>query len=230
MTLFAKATNWKAYWGQAIEKYIGTRVLEVGAGIGATAQRLCTAKQQQWVALEPDPKLAEQINLQIMGGKLPSKCEVRVGTLADIEAQEKFNTILYIDVLEHINDDRSEVHRAAAHLERGGYLVVLSPAHQMLFTAFDSAIGHFRRYNKRSLLSLVPAGLTLEKVFYLDSVGLAASLGNRFVLKSAAPSEGQIQLWDKCMVPISRIVDPLIGNSIGKTVIGVWRRDSCEET
>lgn len=224
LSLFARATNWKAYWGQSIERYVGPRVLEVGAGIGATVQQLCTARQERWVALEPDPVLANEMVRKKAAGEMPSNCDVRVGTLSDIAQEQKFSTILYIDVMEHIEDDRTEMVRAATHLEDGGYLVVLAPAHQFLFTAFDTAIGHFRRYNKPAMRAISPAGLTLDRVFYLDSVGLAASLGNRFLLRSASPSDSQIQVWDKMMVPLSRIVDPVIRNMMGKTVIGVWRR------
>lgn len=108
---------------------------------------------------------------------------------------------------------------------RGGHLVVLAPAHQMLFTAFDSAIGHFRRYNREALLALTPNGLIPQKAVYLDSVGLLASLGNRFVLRSATPKASQIRLWDNFMVPLSRFIDPLTGYGFGKSVVTVWRRE-----
>lgn len=72
-------------------------------------------------------------------------------TLAALPRDSRFDTILYIDVLEHIADDRAELVEAARRLNPGGYLVVLSPAHQWLFTAFDAAIGHVRRYTAKSL-------------------------------------------------------------------------------
>jgi hypothetical protein len=57
----------------------------------------------------------------------------------------------------------------------------------------------------------------------LDGVGLLASLANRIVLKSGAPTKSQIRFWDTCMVPLSRVVDPLLGYRVGKSIIGVWR-------
>ena len=109
-------------------------------------------------------------------------------------------------------------------MKPGGHLVILSPAHPFLFTPFDQAIGHYRRYTKKTLREAIPAGLEPVRLVYLDAVGLFASLGNRLVLKSAMPSPGQIALWDRVMVPMSRVVDPVLGHAFGKSVLGVWRK------
>ena len=127
-------------------------------------------------------------------------------------------------MLEHIQEDAAELSRAAKHLLPGGRLVILSPAHQWLFTPFDARIGHFRRYNKRTLLATRPAGLELERICYLDCVGLLASLANRLLLRSAMPTRGQIGLWDGWMVPVSRVLDPLTGHAFGKSIVAVFTR------
>jgi SAM-dependent methyltransferase len=222
LKLFAKAARWKAYWGEIISPYLGARVLDVGAGIGSTVRLLCGPRQRLWIALEPDGHLADEIRAAREEHAIPEACEVRVGTLQDLDAAEIFDTILYIDVLEHIADDRAEVQRAAAHLAPGGHLVVLAPAHQSLFTPFDQAVGHFRRYDRQALLALTPQELKHERVGYLDSVGLLASLGNRLVLKAAMPTAAQIGLWDRWIVPVSRLVDPVIGYRAGKSVLAIW--------
>jgi len=225
LAVFAKAKHWKAYWGQKVRPYLGRRVLDVGAGAGATAQLLCSDRHELWLALEPDhPRLAEQMRGEKAAGRLPSCVETRVSTLIDIDPHAAFDTVLYIDVLEHIDDDRGEVSRAAAHLAPGGFLVVLAPAHQSLFTPFDTAIGHYRRYSKKSLLNLTPQGVHIKWAGYLDSVGLLASLGNRWFLKSSMPTSGQIAIWDSCMVPISRTLDPILAYSAGKSVLVVWKK------
>jgi hypothetical protein len=126
--------------------------------------------------------------------------------------------------MEHIEDDAAELARAAEWLRPGGYVVVLSPAHQWLYTPFDKAIGHFRRYSKQTLASLTPPSLELVRLNYVDSVGMLASMGNRFVLGRAMPNPRQITIWDKMMVPISRVLDPILFYSLGKSVLGVWQR------
>jgi hypothetical protein len=152
--------------------------------------------------------------------------EVVHGSLASLAAGELFVAILYIDVLEHIEDAASELANAARHLRAGGALVVLAPAHMSLYSEFDAAIGHFLRYNKASLRALRPPGTVLEKLIYLDSLGLLASAGNRLLLRSAMPTERQILFWDRWLVPGSRWVDRITGNLVGKSVLGIWRKTS----
>ena len=221
LELFGQASNWKAYYGRLLESHLGSEVLEVGAGIGTTTAWLCRGSQRRWVCLEPDPGLAATLQRRVVEA-LPKCCEAKLGTLSELE--DVFDSIVYIDVLEHIEDDRTEVRHAAAHLREGGTLIVLAPAHQWLFTPFDEAIGHHRRYDRRGLLRIMPENLECIRLSYLDCVGLLASWGNRLVLKSEMPSKRQITLWDKGMVPLSTVLDPLLRYSIGKSVLGIWRK------
>lgn len=225
LDLFAAATNWKSYFRSHLEPYLGSDVMEVGAGLGGTTRLLCRGSERRWLCLEPDAGLADRLAQAIRDGQLPATCEVVVGTLETIEGQAPFDTVLYIDVLEHIPDDRGELVRAARCLKSGGHVVVLSPAHGWLYTPFDEAIGHCRRYTKKTLAALTPEGLDLVRLIYLDSVGLLASLGNRLVLKSSMPTPKQIAVWDKFLVRLSRVVDPLVAHSVGKSVLGVWRKN-----
>jgi hypothetical protein len=130
----------------------------------------------------------------------------------------------YIDVLEHIDDDHSELKAAAAKLKVGGRLIVLAPAHQRLFTPFDQSVGHFRRYNRNMMRDAAPPELKVERIFYLDSVGLLASLANKLFLKQSMPTKEQLHVWDSWMIPVSRVIDPLLFRSIGKTVVGIWSK------
>jgi SAM-dependent methyltransferase len=224
LDLFATADTWKSYVRRQVVPYLGRDVLEVGAGHGGTTRVLCRGGADSWLCLEPDPALADRLTDAINSGALPDCCRARVGTLAGMGERDVFDTLLYMDVLEHIEDDRTELAHAADHLRSGGHLVVLAPAHQWLFSPFDASIGHYRRYTKRTLRAAAPTGLTLVKLVYLDAVGLLASLGNRLVLRSSMPNPRQIAAWDKLMVPVSRLIDPLVGYSIGKSVLAVWRK------
>jgi len=224
LDLFAEAKVWKSYVGKQVSPYLGPAVLEVGAGQGGTTRFLARPNVQRWVCLEPDPALAERLGQVIADGTLPATCEVVVGTLDQVPESSLFDTILYMDVVEHIEKDQEELARAAAHLRPGGHLVVLSPAHQWLYTPFDRAIGHYRRYSRATLRALTPPGLSLVRLSYLDSIGMAASLGNRLVLQSAMPNARQIAFWDRFAVRLSRVFDPLLGYRLGKSVLGVWRK------
>ena len=222
LSLFAGATTWKSYVRFHLKPYLSGDILEVGAGIGAATATFCDGSQRRWVCLEPDRDLADRIK-----SNLPAeltKCEVVVGTLSDLGPGEQFDCILYMDVLEHIEADAAELVRAASHLKRNGTLAILAPALPWLFTPFDAAIGHYRRYTKNSLRSIAPQGLRETKCIYLDSAGLLASLGNKLFLRSPVPRKAQIQFWDRTMVPISRYTDRALHHAIGKSILGVWQK------
>lgn len=224
LDLFSAAANWKAYFSTVLAPFIGARVLEVGAGLGGNIPYLCRNTVREWTSLEPDPDLARRIADRKSSGALPAKCRVIAGTIAQLDAAAQFDTILYIDVLEHIADDRTELARAAQHLAPGGNLVVLAPAHQFLFSPFDTAVGHFRRYSRDTLIALAPPDCRLRNNLMLDSAGLLASLANRLLLRSDMPSPRQIAFWDGVLVPVSRLLDAATGRMLGKSVVAVWSR------
>lgn len=222
LTLFQHAVTWKHYFGKRLKPFISGKVLEVGAGMGGTTPYLLNDKVVAWTCLEPDASLSSEVEGKISTGELPSKCVVITGTLEDVKA--KFNTIIYIDVIEHIEDDKAELQRAYNALLPGGTLIVLVPAFDMMYSEFDKAIGHYRRYAKPRLKTAAPKELQLKQMFYLDSVGLAASLVNKLMLKQSYPTPKQIRLWDNLLVPISKISDKVLFHSFGKSLIGVWQR------
>jgi len=224
LELFAKAQHWKAYWISRLRRYIGGSVLEVGAGMGANTLLLRSGAETNWVCLEPDPQLVTALKEKVSTASLAGALEVRTGTVASLEPSETFDTILYIDVLEHIEKDRAELELAAKHLSPGGHLIVLSPAHAWLFSKFDQAIGHYRRYTAGAIEALTPDRLRVVKSFYLDSVGLLASVANRFLLRQSLPNARQIHWWDSLMVPCSRLLDPITAHRLGKSVVCVWEQ------
>ena len=225
LELFAAATNWKAYMATVLRPFVTGRVLEVGAGIGSNIPYLYNGLVSEWTCLEPDRNIAHRIEERLATGQLPANCRIVTGTLASIDTAAIFDTILYLDVLEHIFEDGVELACAHRHLATGGNLVVLAPAHQFLFTAFDAAIGHHRRYNRAGLRALTPPGCQLTTCLMLDCAGFFASLANKVLLSAALPSKRQIAVWDKFLVPISGILDRAVGHLFGKTIVAVWRHD-----
>lgn len=223
LELFQKAVHWKQYLKEEIGPYLTGDVLELGAGIGANTKLFLYSnpKITSWTCVEPDPKLANKIDKNT---SIP--LSVVVGTLFNLTEKNKFDTAIYIDVLEHIENDREELLRLVQHLKPLGKLIILSPAHQFLFSSFDKKQGHHRRYNKKSLMSVIPSSFKEISIYYLDSLGILASLFNRLILNAESPTPIQIQLWDEQLVRVSKFMDPIFGKKFGKSILGIWRKQT----
>ncbi len=222
LVLFQHATHWKKYFSGQIKPYIKGTVLEVGAGIGSTTILLNDGSAGQWLMLEPDAQLSTQLKSKIETKGLPGNCLIQTGTIDQLSST--FDTIIYIDVLEHIENDVEEMKKAAQLLSSGGHIIVLSPAFNFLYSRFDKAIGHRRRYNRKMLRNITPADLHICSNRYYDTVGYFASLMNKLFLRQKYPTLKQVMFWDKWMVPVSKISDKLFLHSFGKSIIAVWKK------
>lgn len=232
LELFQYATRWKSYLKDKLSPYIHGKVLEVGAGIGANTILLKNPKCHSWTSLEPDSSFSVLMKSKFKSTHGFEDVQVVNGFVNQLDTNLGFQSILYIDVLEHIPNDIEEFKSAYELLAPGGYMVTLSPAFQYLFSEFDTAIGHHRRYSKKQKLSLAhELDLNLVDCFFLDSMGVFASLANKWFLKKPAPSIEDIELWDKKIVPVSIWTDKIFGKLFGKSIVAIWQKpDSKEES
>jgi len=222
LELFKNAKNWKSYWRTKILPFVGKTVLDVGGGQGATRIVLENINFDKYKVIEPDPTFCTAMENDFLERGLQNT-SIFNGYLEEME-EELFDTILYIDVMEHIENDFEEIKLASRYLKPGGKIIVLSPAHDFLFSQFDAAIGHFRRYDIRSMKNLCPENLILDKSFYLDSAGFFLSLANKLILRSSHPNKRQIDIWDKVFVKLSKIIDPFLLYRFGKTIVGIYKK------
>ena len=222
LEIFEHARNWKTYYSSFIKPLLGKEVAEIGAGLGGTTTALCDGTQEAWFCVEPDAELIKEVDRKISKGMLPNICKSFTGYSSDLKQQ--FDSVLYIDVIEHIENDGAELKRAANLLRTGGYLFIIVPAHQTLYSPFDKLIGHYRRYSRKSLKNVMPPDLKIEKAYYLDSMGYFASLVNRLFLKQSLPTLKQVEFWDKFIVPFSRVTDRLLGFNFGKSVLLIAKK------
>lgn len=224
LELFELAVNWKRYLSSRLRPFVNGEVLEVGAGFGTNVPYLHRKDLARWVSLEPDEKLCKDFIRRRAEDIIPKECQLVHGTLEALSSGERFDSIIYIDVLEHIENDRLEFELAYQRLKPGGYLLILCPAHGFLYSPFDRAIGHYRRYNKHMYRDL--SGYRPLKLEYLDSVGMLASIANKMLLKQTYPNAKQIALWDGVFVRLSSVVDALTLRNLGKSILGVWSKEA----
>ena len=222
LILFQNATHWKTYFSRIIRPYIKGTVLEAGAGIGGTTTLLNDGSSPKWILLEPDASLSKSLQQKIDLKALPANTILQTGTIDNII--EKYDTILYIDVMEHIEADKIEMQKAAARLNEGGHIIILSPAFPTLYSPFDKAIGHFRRYTRKTMSGLSPGGLRIVHNRYYDSAGFFASLMNKLFFRQHYPTLKQVLFWDRWMVPVSTVLDKILLHSFGKSIVTVWEK------
>jgi len=226
LELFSQAKNWKHYFSGFIIPYLKGNVLEAGPGMGSTTPYLNVSKSiTSWLLLEPDGQFCDTLKKAIADKKLPGNCSVQQGDIFSLNKKDFFDAVIYIDVLEHIEEDSTEVNKAIALLKPHGYLIILSPAFQSLYSSFDKAIGHFRRYDKKSLKAVANDQVTTIKTIYLDSCSCLLSWGNKLMMKQSYPTSRQIKIWDKVFVPLSRMTDRLVSYNFGKSILGVWKKN-----
>ena len=194
------------------------RVLEFGAGIASLAQIWVKEKRIKPICLEIDS------NLQKIIQERGFEC---YPSLEGIEDQ--FDLIYSSNVLEHIEDDQQALLQIYKKLKPGGILALYLPAFQCLYSDFDAAIGHYRRYEKKDLISkLKKANLTIKKCEYADCIGFFAWLTtkikkNKHNIKQS--DERQLKFYDQYIFPVSNALDNFgVKYLFGKNLLAIAQK------
>ena len=189
-------------------------VLDFGAGNGTHARRL-RGLGLDVRCVEPDTTL--RTRLRDNG--------FEAAAAADAWKPGLFGTVYSLNVLEHIEDDRSAVRALRVALAPGGRLVLYVPAFQILFSAMDRTVGHCRRYRRDQLTALVQSsGLEVLDACYVDSLGFAAALVYRLIGRSGDLDPRAVRLYDRAVLPVSRLIDRLTARWVGKNLLVVGHR------
>lgn len=195
------------------------RVLEVGSGTGTMSAFLAGAPRLALTDIEP-ASLAD----------LAAKFGGREGVTIDAWdlndpppaalAAERFDSIVCLNVLEHIEDDAAALGHLFALLAPGGRLALLVPAHQALYNGFDRGVHHFRRYAKPGLAAkLAAAGFVVERQWYFNMLGALGWFVNGNLLGRTILPAGQLKVIDR-LVPILRL-ERLLPRPFGLSVIAI---------
>ena len=217
---FDSAKNFRKYQLDLIKPYLKGSFLEVGAGSGGLTS-LYKKFLKKITLIEPDKKLFKILKLKFK--KDEKKIFIKNCLLKNIK--EKFDVIIYFDVLEHIKDDLKEVNVAKRRLKKGGYLIFNVPAFQEFYSDFDKSVGHFKRYNKKDFKKISKhTSLKIQKLSYYDSVGFLFLFLSKLFLTKQTNLKNKVLLWN-LLIPISKIIDFLTLNKCGKSLLCVFKND-----
>lgn len=206
--------------------WLSGRVLEVGAGLGTITRRLLDAYPNlRVVAVEPAANMFS--DLESVAAVSP-RLEAHRCTLVDMaeSSEQRFDAVLYLNVLEHIRDEETELKLAAAALRPGGALLIFGPALEWLYSELDYRAGHYRRYHLADLCARVEAaGLDVVSARYFDVLGVLPYLAVYRLLGTTTITGSTLWGYDRVVVPVSRGLQRLLPHPpLGKNVIVVARR------
>ena len=195
------------------------RVVEVGAGIGTVASRLVRHPVDRVTAIEPAANLFPRLAAAATAGGFEA-LQCTSGELV-MQRPGAFDTVVYVNVLEHIEDDVAEVRRAAALCAPGGRLCVFVPAVPAIYGTLDRKSGHYRRYRRDELVANVTAGgFRVDDVRYFDVAGLVPYWLAYRVIGLQSLGGASTSLFARVLVPISRAVQRVLRRPpIGKNLI-----------
>ena len=214
---FDLARNYRNYQLDLIRKFVGGNILEVGPGRGEIIENFISA-DNKITMIDTDEEMCKVIRERFKN----SDVKILNSNISSLE--EKFDTILYMDVIEHIENDIKELDQAISKLNKNGKLVIIVPAFSILFSDFDKSVGHFRRYTKKNFFNYKNSEVKLRNLKYFDSLGFFILFLSKILrFKGNSKAVFGIKVWNM-LIPISRLIDKIIFHSLGKSLICVYEK------
>jgi ubiquinone/menaquinone biosynthesis C-methylase UbiE len=214
----SQAKNYFAWQHGLIQQELGSRVLEVGCGIGNFTTKLLQRDAVIAVDVESEciirlkQRFPDQPNLHAIA------CDMLSPEFRELSRFHADSAVI-VNVLEHVEDDVAALQAVSSVLMPASVIVLLVPAFQSLYGPIDKNLGHHRRYSPAAIQQLAErTGLHIQKLHYMNSIGFFGWWMNAHILKREAQSESQIRIFDRYLVPpmsaIERWVHPPFGQSL----------------
>jgi SAM-dependent methyltransferase len=215
------AGNYAGWIFELIAPYLGPEVLEVGAGHGTFTEMLAgTAKRV--VASDLSERCVSRLRERFSGAE---SVEVLHGSVDSAAAHGPFDSVILINVLEHIEDDDGALRELGGLLRPGGRVVLWVPAYWLLYSDFDRKIGHYRRYRGPELRTqLTRAGYEVKDIRYVNAVGALAWLVLARVLRRTPTQGTAVKIFDRHFVPLLARLERRWQPPFGQSVLAVATR------
>ena len=222
----AQAGRFFGWIADELAPHLGHRVLEVGAGIGTIAIKMAERKPaSQITAIEPAENLFDELQAATTRLRNVTPLQLTSQDLAGTRPRQ-FDSIVYVNVLEHILDDAAEMRTAFDLVAPGGSLGVFVPAMSRLYGSLDYKSGHHRRYDKARLREVISgAGFEIVELRYLEVAGVLPYWLMYRVLNRQSLSTMSSGVFDGVVVPVSKVAQRLVPNPpFGKNLLAIARR------
>jgi len=205
--------------------YVGKNILEVGAGSGSVSELILEYKPNRAGFVEPSKKMYDLLNKSITGKNVYIYNAFFSDITDKIKKDVAPDSIFYVNVLEHVPDDKNELKEMYDLLPRGGHIFIFVPALPRLMSKFDKKLGHYRRYTKPGLKKIVEkTGFTIIESRYFDFPGIFPWFFNYTLSGSTKLSPGAVGIYDKFAIPVIKPVENTIKPLIGKNVLLIAKK------
>jgi SAM-dependent methyltransferase len=207
---------------EQIKPHLGNTVLEVGCGNGNFTVFL-VQQCQQVTGIDLKQEYTDLAKKRL--GK-QSKVTIIQGDITKFQTENIFDTIVMLDVLEHIENDVAVLQQLNKLLIPGGKLIIKVPALNYIYGEMDRIIGHYRRYNKKTLIDVYKqANLDRPLIWYFNLIGIPGWWLNSKILKRTNPPVQQVSLFNK-VVPILSLIESVIKPPVGLSLFAVMSKTS----
>jgi 2-polyprenyl-3-methyl-5-hydroxy-6-metoxy-1,4-benzoquinol methylase len=221
LSTLEEADNYADWIYKLIRPYLGERVLEIGAGHGELTERL--RRQGHVTATDLSKRCVDSLEERFAGA---DDVDVLHADVAALGAESKtFDSVVLINVLEHIDDDVNALADLRDVLEPGGKLCVFVPAFEGLYSEFDRKIGHRRRYRRSQLVETFDrAGLEVVDARYVNTVGALAWWLFARQLGQVPTQKWSVTVYDRVAVPVIRQLEAGREPRFGQSLLGIAAR------
>jgi ubiquinone/menaquinone biosynthesis C-methylase UbiE len=220
----ATLKRYQSWIVDTFQPYLSGRTVEFGAGIGNISARI--RKHVSTLDLvEPSPNLIVSLQERFKDDDgvniYKESLEERLPNIAD----EIFQSVVLVNVLEHLEDDVAALDGFFRILQPSGHLFLFVPALKFLYSDLDAAVGHFRRYQKPDLNKRVAdAGFTIIQSQYFDIIGVAPWWFLNTMLGATGFNPLLVSIYDAVFAPLSRGLESLLTPPFGKNLLLIAKR------
>ncbi|WP_433499578.1 class I SAM-dependent methyltransferase [Sphaerimonospora sp. CA-214678] len=216
-----EAKNYRQYEYDMVAPHVGRSMLEIGSGLGHFAEQFLP-RLDRLVVSDFDPYCVEQLEKRF--APRDDVSVLRFGLPAEIPLADPVDTVVMMNVLEHIEEDAEALRSLAKVTVPGGRIVIWVPGYMQLYGDFDRKVGHVRRYTPATLRAAVTAaGLevdVLKPINFLGGIAWWAAVRRGGV---GYPDPRLVKIYDRTVVPMTRMIERIIRPPFGQTVFCVAR-------
>jgi SAM-dependent methyltransferase len=220
----AGANNYYAAIMDRFSPYFGNSIVEVGAGVGTFARHVLQQAPGAILTLvEPAVN-----NYRLLSERFSDDSRVSTthGYLADVAEGLSADSLVAVNVLEHVPDDLDFLKSSCRSIRPGGHLLLYVPAMPVLFGTLDEAFEHHRRYTRRSLQRVITdAGFTLLEMRYTNLPGVVSWFAAGRIFQRRTISRAQVDLYDRWVMPGVRLAERFFSPPFGQSLLAIARKD-----